>query len=135
MSKRIAEGVPLPLFVTRSTKFGADQVRFRRNFLPVAILPHSLNLYASELKSLVLRGDLRNRLRLSLLPELATAAALEQKLRQRQGYLVACPKSQGINVAELVAYRLLWIVMLPFARLVFTWAHRRRGAPEITYAL
>jgi len=74
------DGVPLPLFVTRSAKFGADQVRFRRNFLRVPILPHSLNLYASELKRLVLKGDLRNSLRLSLLPGLATAAALEQKL-------------------------------------------------------
>jgi hypothetical protein len=74
------DGVPLPLFVTRSAKFGADQVRFHRKFLRVPILPHSLNLYASELKSLVLRGDLRNSFRLSLLPGLATAAALEQKL-------------------------------------------------------
>lgn len=73
-------GVPLPPFVTASAKFGTDQVRFRRDFLRVSILPHSLNLYASELMSLLLKGDLRNSLRLSLLPGLATAAALEQKL-------------------------------------------------------
>ena len=74
------DGVPLPLFVTRAAKFGADQVRFSHDFLRVPILPHSLNLYASELKSLVLKGDLRNSFRLSLLPGLATAAVLEQKL-------------------------------------------------------
>jgi hypothetical protein len=74
------QGVPLAPFVTQSAKFGTDQVRFRRDFLRVAILPHSLNLYASELMSLVLKGELRNSLRLSLLPGLATAAALEQKL-------------------------------------------------------
>lgn len=73
-------GVPLPPFVTRAAKFGTDQVRFRRDFLRVSILPHSLNLYASELMSLLLKGELRNSLRLSLLPGLATAAALEQKL-------------------------------------------------------
>lgn len=73
-------GVPLPLFVTGSAKFGTDQVRFRRDFLRVSILPHSLNLYASELMSLLLKGELRNSLRLSLLPGLATAAALEQKM-------------------------------------------------------
>jgi hypothetical protein len=73
-------GVPLPPFVTEAAKFGTDQVRFRRDFLRVSILPHSLNLYASELMSLVLKGELRNSLRLSLLPGLATAAALEQKL-------------------------------------------------------
>ena len=73
-------GVPLPSLVSRSAKFGVDKVQFRRNFLRVPILPHSLHLYAGELKTLVLRGELRNSLRLSLLPGLATAAALEQKI-------------------------------------------------------
>lgn len=73
-------GVPLPSLVTRSAKFGAEKVQFRKSFLRVPILPESINLYAGELKTLVLRGDLRNSLRLSLLPGLATAAALEQKL-------------------------------------------------------
>jgi hypothetical protein len=73
-------GVPLSPLVTRSAKFGTDQVRFRRDFLRVSILPHSMNLYASELMTLLLKGELRNSFRLSLLPGLATAAALEQKL-------------------------------------------------------
>jgi Uncharacterised nucleotidyltransferase len=73
-------GVPLSPVVTRAAKFGTDQVRFRRDFLRVSILPQSLNLYASELMSLVLRGEFRNCFRLSLLPGLATAAALEQKI-------------------------------------------------------
>jgi hypothetical protein len=73
-------GVPLDSIVTGSAKFGTDQVRFRRDFLRVPILPHSLNLYASELMTLLLRGDFRNSFRLSLLPGLATAAALEQKM-------------------------------------------------------
>jgi hypothetical protein len=73
-------GVPLDSIVTGAAKFGTDQVRFRRDFLRVSILPHSLNLYASELMTLLLKGDLRNSFRLSLLPGLATAAALEQKI-------------------------------------------------------
>jgi hypothetical protein len=73
-------GVPLPSLVTGSAKFGTDQVRFRRDFLRVSILPHSLNLYASELMTLLLKGEVRNSLRLSLLPGLATAAALGQKI-------------------------------------------------------
>lgn len=73
-------GAPLAPFVAGSAKFGSDQIRFRRDFLRVSIMPHSLNLYASELTSLILKGELRNSLRLSLLPGLATAAALEQKL-------------------------------------------------------
>lgn len=72
--------VPLNSLVTASAKFGTNQVRFRRDFLRVSILPHSMNLYASELMTLLLKGELRNSLRLSLLPGLATAAALEQKL-------------------------------------------------------
>jgi hypothetical protein len=73
-------GPPLSFRVTASAKFGTEEVSFRKSFLRVPILPQSLNLYAEELKTLLLRGDLRNSLRLSLLPGLATAAALEQKL-------------------------------------------------------
>ena len=73
-------GVPLPSLVTDSARFGASPVRFRKDFLRVPILPHSLNLYAGELKTLLFRGQLRNSLRLSLLPGLATAAALEMKI-------------------------------------------------------
>ena len=73
-------GVPLPTLVSRSAKFGVAPVRFRRDFLRVPILPYSLNLYAGELKTLILQGQLRNSFRLSLLPGLATAAALEMKV-------------------------------------------------------
>ncbi len=73
------EGLPLPAFVRSAAKFGPEQVRFGRDFLRVSILPHSMTLYAMELKKLLLNGDIRNCLRLSLLPCLATAAAIEQK--------------------------------------------------------
>jgi len=73
-------GVPLPSLVSRSAKFGMGPVRFRKDFLRVPILPHSLNLYAGELKTLILQGQVRNSLRLSLLPGLATAAALEMRV-------------------------------------------------------
>lgn len=73
-------GVPLPMLVSGSAKFGAGPVQFRKDFLRVPILPHSIHLYAGELKTLLFRGQLRNTLRLSLLPGLATAAALEMKI-------------------------------------------------------
>ena len=73
-------GPPLSFRVTAAAKFGTEKVSFRKAFLRVPLLPQSLNLYAEELKTLLRRGDLRNSLRLSLLPGLATAAALEQKL-------------------------------------------------------
>ena len=73
-------GISLPALVTGTARFNTSHVSFRRDFLRVPILPHSLNLYANELKNLLLRGELRNSFRLSLLPGLATAAAIEQKL-------------------------------------------------------
>jgi len=72
--------VLLPSFVTGAAKFGAAQIRLRGQFLRVPILPHSFDLYASELKTLLLRGEFRNSLRLSLLPCLATAAVIDQKI-------------------------------------------------------
>jgi hypothetical protein len=73
-------GTALSSSVRGSAKFRIEKVRFRQDFLRVPILPESLNLYAGELKTLLMRGDLRNGFRLSLLPGLATAAALEQRL-------------------------------------------------------
>ncbi len=73
-------GLSLPSLVSGSARFRADEVHFRRDFLRVPILPHSVNLYAGELRTLLMRGQVRNSLRLSLLPGLATAAALEFKI-------------------------------------------------------
>lgn len=70
----------LPTFVQRAARFGTAQTYFQRDFLRVSILPHSFGLYASEFKHLLLNGEWRNSFRLSLLPCLATAAALEQKI-------------------------------------------------------
>jgi hypothetical protein len=73
-------GVELPSFVRSAARFGADQITFARGFLRVPILPHSVRLYASEWTTLMSQGQLRNTARLSLLPWLATAAALGYKL-------------------------------------------------------
>jgi len=74
------QGIALPALVKGSAKFRVEKVHYRRDFLRVPILPDSLNLYANELKTLLMRGEVRNSLRLSLLPGLATAAALELKI-------------------------------------------------------
>jgi len=74
------QGIALPALVKGSAKFRVEKVHYRRDFLRVHILPDSLNLYANELKTLLMRGEVRNSLRLSLLPGLATAAALELKI-------------------------------------------------------
>jgi hypothetical protein len=74
------EGIPLPSFVSEAAEFGAEQIFYRRDFLRVPIVPHSLGLYASELKQLLLNRELGNSFRLTLLPCLATAAAIELKI-------------------------------------------------------
>jgi hypothetical protein len=74
------DGLSLPATVTRSARFGSEMVHFKRNFLRIPIFPQAIGLYASEWKRLLLNGELQNTLRLSLLPGLATAAALELKL-------------------------------------------------------
>jgi hypothetical protein len=72
-------GINLPPLVTEAARFGNELVYFKRNFLRIPIFPQSVKLYASEWTRLLLNGEFANTLRLSLLPGLATAAALEMK--------------------------------------------------------
>jgi hypothetical protein len=74
------DDLPLPSVVTDAARFGSELVSFRRKFLRIPIFPQAARLYASEWTRLLLNGDLRSTLRLSLLPPLAAAAALEFKL-------------------------------------------------------
>lgn len=73
------EGLALPAIVTSDARFGGEDVYFQRNFIRVPLLPHAISLYASELTRLLMNGEIQNTLRLSLLPGLATAAAVELK--------------------------------------------------------
>jgi hypothetical protein len=72
--------LPLPTLVTSAAQFGNELLHFRRKFLRIPIFPQAAKLYASEWKRLLLNGELQSTLRLSLLPGLAAAAALEFKL-------------------------------------------------------
>ena len=74
------EGLPLPSIVTDAARFGSELVSFRKKFLRIPIFPQAAKLYASEWTRLLLNGELKSTLRLSLLPPLAAAAALEFKL-------------------------------------------------------
>ena len=74
------EGLSLPALVTDAARFGNERVRFKRNFLRVPLFPQSAGLYATEWKKLLLNGEIQSFLRLSLLPGLATMAAVELKL-------------------------------------------------------
>jgi hypothetical protein len=73
-------GLDLPAFVRETARFGGDQAYYARSFLRVPIMPQSASLYSSQLTGLLRQGDLNNSARLGLLPWLATAAYVGQKL-------------------------------------------------------
>jgi hypothetical protein len=74
------KGLDLPPFVRASARFGGDELHFSRGFLRIPIMPQSAKLYGSQLTTLLLNRELTNSVRLSLLPCLATAAAVGQKI-------------------------------------------------------
>jgi Uncharacterised nucleotidyltransferase len=71
--------LPLPPLLKSAARFGHELVKFRRRFLRIPIFPQAARLYASEWIRLLRNGELAGALRLSLLPGLAAAAALEFK--------------------------------------------------------
>jgi hypothetical protein len=73
-------GLGLPQFVRDAARFGGNLVTFRSHFLRVPILPQSAGLYRTQLAGLLRRRELHSSARLGLLPWLATAAAIGQKL-------------------------------------------------------
>jgi hypothetical protein len=73
-------GLDLPKFVFSAARFGGDQVYYGKEFLRVPIIPQSAKLYGSQLAGLLRKRELQNGARLSLLPWLATAALVGQKI-------------------------------------------------------
>lgn len=69
---------PLPMLVQDAARFGNEQVRFRKGYLRIPIMPQAARLYVTELGTLLSGGEISGSLRLSLLPALATAAAIKQ---------------------------------------------------------
>jgi hypothetical protein len=73
-------GIELPRFVRVASRFGGQEIFFRKDFLRVPIMPQSAGLYGTQLSGLVRKGELHSSARLGLLPWLATAAAVGQKI-------------------------------------------------------
>jgi hypothetical protein len=80
VNKYRGSGLVLPNFVHAAARFGGDDVYYAREFLRVPIMPQSAKLYGSQLAGLVRKLELENGARLSLLPWLATAALVGQKV-------------------------------------------------------
>ena len=73
-------GLDLPYFVHAAARFGGDNVYYAREFLRVPIMPQSATLYKAQLTGMFRKLELRNGARLSLLPWLATAAFVGQRI-------------------------------------------------------
>lgn len=66
----------LPNQVLSAARFGGEVIHARGKFLRVPVLPHGADLYTRQVTYTALRGDVPATLRLSLLPYLASAAAV-----------------------------------------------------------
>ncbi len=73
-------GLELPGIIEDAARFGGSAVHVRGKFLRVPIMPHGAGLYTSQVTDAALRGDVPATFRLSLLPPLASAAALAYKI-------------------------------------------------------
>jgi hypothetical protein len=73
-------GLDLPKQVLDSAPFGGEKVFVRARFIRVPIMPQGAELYTEQVTRAALRGDVPATFRLSLMPGLATAAAISFKL-------------------------------------------------------
>ena len=70
----------LPSEVVKAAAFGGEAVYVGGRFIRVPIVPNGAKLYTQQVTLTALRGDVPATLRLSLLPPLASAAAVAYKL-------------------------------------------------------
>lgn len=70
----------VPPWVLSSARFREAEIYFAKDFLRVPILPQSAMLYGAQLAAVIRRRQLQSSARLSLLPWLATAALVGQKI-------------------------------------------------------
>jgi hypothetical protein len=72
--------IQLPLEVIKAARFGGEQIKPRARFLRVPVMPQGASLYTHQLTRTACRGDVPATFRLSLLPPLASAAAVAYKI-------------------------------------------------------
>ena len=74
------EGVDLPADVLTAAKFGGDRITVRGRFLRFPIMPEGAELYGLQMGQTARQGNIPAALRLSLLPPLASVAALAYRV-------------------------------------------------------
>jgi hypothetical protein len=78
--KYSGSGLDLPDSVIASARFGGEEIYYAKEFLRVPIMPQSAKLYGTQMAGLLRKRELQSGARLSLLPWLATAAVVGQKI-------------------------------------------------------
>ena len=73
-------GLELPKAVLQAAPFGGEKIFVRKQFIRVPIMPQAAKLYTRQVTQTALDGNVVATLRLSLLPPLASAAALSYRL-------------------------------------------------------
>jgi hypothetical protein len=74
------EALDIPQWVLKAARFDGREIYFAKDFLRVPILPQSAMLYGKQLAGVLKRKQIHSGARLSLLPWLATAALVGQKI-------------------------------------------------------
>jgi hypothetical protein len=74
------DGLSMPAVIFETAVCGGNEVEPRDLFLRVPIMPHGAALYTRQVKTTAMRGDMSAAFRLSLLPPLASVAALAFKV-------------------------------------------------------
>ena len=74
------EALDIPQWVLKAARFDGNEIYFAKDFLRVPILPQSAMLYGKQLAGVLRRRQIHSGARLSLLPWLATAALVGQKI-------------------------------------------------------
>ena len=69
-------GFDLPAIVTADALFGGEKIEVRNRFLRVPVVPEAANLFTRQALATALAGDVPATFRLTLLPPLASAAAI-----------------------------------------------------------
>jgi hypothetical protein len=70
------DGLSMPAVIFETAVCGGEHVHAKNLFLRVPIMPHGASLYTRQMKTTAMRGDMVATFRLSLLPPLASVAAL-----------------------------------------------------------
>ena len=80
MEQYRGSGLNLPGAVKDAAALGGNKIYTRGRFLRVPVMPYGARLYTRQLRETAFRGDVPATLRLSLLPPLASAAAVAFKV-------------------------------------------------------